>query len=99
MNIYDKATWQIEGGIPEEKVVAHFALVFEWLHQKSMLSSDGIDMLENGIDESISLNEEMVTDEGNMFLSEFYDEFISETNYCLEIEKEALDRYFEEFKR
>ena len=30
LKIFDKAQWQIDGGIPEELVVNHFNLVFLW---------------------------------------------------------------------
>ncbi len=97
MNIYDKAKWQIDSGMPKEKVLAHFVLIFEWLHSKNMLSKEGIEMLEAGMDDSISLNEEMVTEDGNAFLLKYYDNLISSSNYSIDAEKKLINSYFEDF--
>lgn len=97
ITIYDKASWQVEGGMDVDKVIAHFVTIFEWLHSKKMLNNEGSQFIEIGIDDSISLNEEMVTKEGNQFLSKYYDKIISESNYDKDIEKKLLDSYYKEF--
>ena len=76
MIIIDKADWQIDGGIPAEVVVNHFNIVFNWLNKHNMLTEDGQEELEEGIDESVSLNEELVTKEGINFLESCYDDFL-----------------------
>lgn len=97
MNIYDKAMWQIDAGVSKEKAVEHFVLVFEWLAEKELLSTEGKEMIEIGIDESISLHEGMVNEQGNAFLSKYYDKIISESNYDINLEKNLLDTYYSEF--
>ena len=57
MIIIDKAVWQIDGGVPEELVVNHFKTVFLWLEKHDMLSVEGKEELEDGIDDCASLNE------------------------------------------
>lgn len=84
MMIIDKAAWQIDGGVPEEYVVKHFQMIFSWLNQHEMLSDDGKEEFEDGIDSCASLNEDLVTSDAVDFLDECYDE-------CLrEIEKNGL---------
>ena len=41
-----------------------------------MLTEDGIETLEYGMDSSVSLNSTMVTAEGEAFLDNYYDEII-----------------------
>ena len=67
MKSYDKASWHIDGGEPEYKVVDRFKAVFLFLADKELLTADGIETLEFGMDSSVSLNSTMVTDEGNAF--------------------------------
>lgn len=77
MTIIDKAAWQIDGGVPEDLVVNHFKTVFSWLEKHNMLSEDGKEELEDGIDDCASLNEELVTKEGLGFLENCYDDYLS----------------------
>lgn len=77
MIIIDKSAWQIDGGIPESLVVSHFKTVFQWLDNHNMLSEEGREELEDGIDESASLNENTVTKEGLEFLEKCYDDYLT----------------------
>jgi len=56
--------------------VSHFRIVFKWLHQKHLLSADGEEEYSDGIDDTASLNEELLTDEGLKFLKEYYDVYL-----------------------
>ena len=76
MKIIDKAAWHIDAGVPEEFVVKHFQTVFCWLVQKDMLSDEGKEELEDGIDSSASLNEDLVTPKALVFLEKCYDEYL-----------------------
>lgn len=76
MKIIDKAAWQIDGGVPEELVVKHFQTVFLWLDQHEMLSDEGKEELDDGIDSCASLNEDLVTPEAFDFLEKCYDEYL-----------------------
>lgn len=77
MEIYDKAAWHIDAGEDEAAVIAKFQAVFSFLDEKRLLSEDGKEILEFGIDDSVSLNEDMVTEEGAAFLHRHYDEVIN----------------------
>ena len=76
MKIFDKAAWQIDGGIPTDVVVKHFNIVFTWLDKHEMLSDEGREEFEDGIDDCASLNEDLVTPEGSDFLDKNYDNYL-----------------------
>lgn len=92
MKIFDKAQWHIDAGEDAMEVVAKFKVVFEFLNSRNMLSADGKELLEFGIDGSISLNERMVTKEGIIFLYENYDKVINLNSTKLKAELENLSK-------
>lgn len=101
IKIYDKAEWQIDGGIPSELVVNHFKIVFTWLKKHDMLSEEGKEELEDGIDSEASLNEELLTQEGTSFLDKYYDKFlmvIAKEKYGKNDSIEELDKLYKEYK-
>ncbi len=101
MKIYDKAVWQIDGGIPYELVVNHFKIVFTWLNKHDMLSEEGKEELEDGIDGEASLNEQLLTQEGTSFLDKYYDKFlmaIAKETYGKNDSIEELDKLYQEYK-
>lgn len=73
MKTYDKASWHIDGGENESDVITRFREVFTFLVDKKMLSAEGMETLEFGMDSSVSLNSNMVTAEGAAFLDAYYD--------------------------
>lgn len=97
MKIYDKALWQIDNGVDKSVVVNHFQFVFEWLDSNKLLSKDGLEILEIGIDEEVSLNENLLTAKGNEFLDKYYDVLISKSEYDIEAEKKLINEFWVEF--
>lgn len=97
MTVYDKASWQIDNGINKNVVIEHFSTVFKWLKKHDMLNKDGNDILSFGIDEDTSLDDQLITDEGKRFLSEYYDKLIEISQYDGSKEETMLDSYFQEF--
>lgn len=77
MKVYDKAQWHIDNGENSSEVIAKFQEVFSFLNAHKMLSTDGLEIFEFGVDGSISLNEKMVTEEGQNFLDKYYDTVIN----------------------
>lgn len=77
MKVFDKALWHIDAGEDKDVVLTKFQAVFDFLSEKDLLSEEGQEILEFGIDDSISLNEDMVTEEGAAFLDKHYDEVIN----------------------
>lgn len=77
MIIYDKASWHIDAGMNEEEVINKLKILFDFLASKDMLSDEGKEEYECGIDDSCSLNERTVNSQGNEFLGHYYDEIIN----------------------
>ncbi len=94
MKIFDKAEWQIDGGINKTIVVKHFKFIFDWLKANDMLSEDGLEIFDVGIDEETSLHERLVTCDGCKFLEKNYDELISKSKYDIEIAKNLIDEMY-----
>lgn len=97
MKVFDKASWQIDNGLPKEIVINHFILLFDWLNEKGYLTNAGKEILEIGIDDEISLNDGLVTEEGKRFLEMFYDKIIEESGYDLAVEESLLTEYDKQF--
>lgn len=91
MKVFDKAQWHIDQGENTSEVIAKFKAVFSFLHAHKMLSAEGLEMYEFGIDSSISLNERMVTPDGKICLDRHYDAVI---NSSAEIITGELERRY-----
>ncbi len=101
MIIIDKAGWQIDGGIPSELVVEHFRIMFQWLKLHDMLTEEGLEELDDGIDEEASINDELVNSNGIKFLQECYDNFlniIAKDLYGKKDSDKILEQIYEEYK-
>ena len=94
MKIYDKAQWHIDAGEDPQEVIGKFREVFSFLASHNMLSDDGLEIFEFGIDSSVSLNEKMVSEEGNHFLEKYYNEVINCSAQSIgdELEKKYTDK-------
>jgi len=75
--VYDKAAWHIDAGEPSDNVLEHFKFIMHWCNQNNLLSDEGIELLELGIDDSISIHSRMLNERGNVFMTQYYDTFIS----------------------
>ena len=76
MKIFDKAKWHIDAGEDVSQVIHRVKVIFKFLDEKDMLTDEGKEILEIGIDSSVSLNEKMVTKKGYVFLDKYYDKVI-----------------------
>lgn len=74
--IYDKAQWHIDAGEDSSVCTCRIIRVLEFLDQKDLLTDEGKEVLEFGIDSSVSLNERMVNERGNQFLEQYYDKVL-----------------------
>lgn len=97
MKIYDKAAWQIDKGLDKKVVIKHFKFIFIWLKSRKMLSDEGIEVYKSGIDEEISLHENLLTEEGNKFIDKYYDMLITASEYDVEKEKKIINEFRVEF--
>ena len=97
--IIDKASWQIDNGLDKNNVIEHFIFIFKWLDKNNLLASDGKEILDIGIDASISLNEKMVTEKALKFLEKYYDEYIKNIQYGIKEDEKLLDEYYKDFSK
>ena len=96
LEIYDKAQWHIDAGENPDTVIRKFEAVFQFLKAKGLLQQEGEEMLEIGIDSSISLHERMVTEKGKEFLKTCYDKVI---NQGADTITDSLEREYGAFKK
>ncbi|MEI0488692.1 hypothetical protein [Brachyspira pulli] len=99
VKIIDKASWQIDNGVDKKNVIEHFIFIFKWLDKNDLLTSDGKEMLDIGIDSSISLNEKMVNEKALKFLEKYYDEYIKNIQYGIKEDEKLLDEYYKDFSK
>ena len=75
--VYDKAEWHIDAGENSKVVISRFKLIMNFLKAKSMLSNEGEEIIDIGIDSSISIHERMLTNSGKEFIESYYDNIIT----------------------
>ena len=75
--VYDKASWHIDAGEPTSSVLSHFKFIIDWCNQNNLLTDEGKEILELGIDASISIHSRLLNERGIMFMTKYYDMFIS----------------------
>lgn len=96
LKVYDKARWHIDAGADETAVVEKMKVLFDFLNAKGLLKDEGKEVLDLGIDDSVSIHERMLTEEGNKFMESKYDSVI---NTNMEEFAEALEATFKEFAK
>ena len=57
MKIYDKARWQIDGGMDKEIVIKHFEFMFSWLDKYNLLTEYGKETKNGIIDEEAIISD------------------------------------------
>ncbi len=77
IKVYDKAQWHIDAGENKDIVILKLEEVFSFLEDKELLTDEGKEIVEMGIDSSVSIHERMLISEGNNFLDKYYDEVIN----------------------
>jgi hypothetical protein len=91
MQVFDKAQWHIDAGEPANEVIARLKVVFQFLAERGLLSAEGKEIWQFGIDSSASLHERLVNEEGAKFLSAHYDDLIGLAPF--EISKKLAELY------
>lgn len=94
--IYDKASWHIDNGCDKSEVIKKFENVLSFLNANSLLSNDGKEIFELGVDSSISINESMLNKIGNEFMTKYYDSVINDTSDTI---GEKLSDMFKQFNK
>lgn len=96
LRIYDKAQWHIDGGEDANVVAEKLRSLFSFLAEKRLLDMEGREILEFGIDDSVSIHERMLTEEGNKFMILFYDQVMDKSAKEM---AESLEKAYMEFCR
>ena len=81
---YDKVSWHFPDGenCPNlEAAKVHFDVVMNWLESQHLLSVEGHEAMEIGIDSDFSLTSYMLTDKGNELLATCYADWVSTVQY------------------
>jgi hypothetical protein len=99
MKIIDKASWQIDGGMESSIVVAHFERIFKWLAKNDMLTPEGKEIIDGGIDESVSLHERLVTPVALAFLEASYDAYVKNNSYNNDENASALEAAYASYRK
>lgn len=94
LKVYDKAQWHIDAGDIEDNVIDRFEELFNFLAAKNFLTQDGKEILELGIDNSVSVHENMLNDLGNEFMNTYYDKVLELGNSDF---SENLNNAYKEF--
>ena len=95
MKIYDKVQWHTDAGESAIEVITKMKMVFSFLNKHHLLSDEGMELFQFGIDSSASLNENMVSSEGKMFLNQYYDQVINANAEQISI---RLEESYSQFK-
>ena len=77
MNIYDKASWHIDGGQDKDIVISRFEVVFSFLNNQNMLSEDGKEIYELGIDDSAVIHDGFLNADGKAYMDANYDSLLN----------------------
>jgi len=95
LKIYDKAQWHIDGGEDKISVVDKLKIILYFLLDRGLLSSEGKEIVDLGIDSSVSIHEKMLTQEGQKFMDEYYDKVIGKSKKEIIA---ALEKDFDDFR-
>lgn len=76
LKVYDKAKWHIDAGEDSGAVIDKLKAVLEFLDKEGMLTSEGKEIMDLGVDSSVSIHERMLTDKGINFMDLNYDNII-----------------------
>lgn len=82
--IYDKVSWHFPEGSNCSSLDAakvHFKVLMHWLDSQRLLSEEGQEAMEVGIDSDFSLTSYMLTERGNKLLTACYAEWLCTVKY------------------
>jgi hypothetical protein len=94
--IYDKAKWhypQGEGCPSLDAAQQHIRAVLDWLHREGLLNEDGEEIYGSESGSDLALSADMVTEEGERILDEFYEPWIETISYLDDVDAEDFDEF------
>ena len=93
---YDKVSWHFPDGKSCRNLEAaqiHFDALMSWLQSQYLLSEEGREVMEFGVDSDFSLTSYMLTDMGNRLLTACYAEWVSTVTYGVRPSMGSLEDY------
>jgi len=91
--VYDKVSWHYPEGnnCPSlETAKVHFLALMNWIKENNLLSSEGDEILELGIDADFSITSSMLNEKGNDVLKKHYSNWIKTIDYSENIDFKIL---------
>lgn len=94
VTVYDKISWHYPEGrnCPSLEVAKqHFSILVKWLDKNELLSAEGKEILELGIDADFSVTSSMLNEKGNVLLKEKYSRWLKTIDYSNDIDLTILN--------
>ncbi len=99
LRVYDKAQWHIDAGEVPETVLTRFKDTLCFLDEKGLLSEEGKEIIEMGVDSSVSIHERMLNEQGNGFMEQCYDAILAADAFKIgEAMEKQYSFYLDAFK-
>lgn len=101
IEVYDKVSWHFPEGknCPSlEAAKEHFVSVMDWLKENQLLSDEGKEVLELGIDSDFSIASPMLNAKGNELMRKYYSDWLRSIDYTKKPNLTLLNNGLEMFK-
>lgn len=82
--VYDKVSWHYPEGrnCPNlETAKSLFRILMNWLNKNNLLSEEGKEIFELGIDRDFSITSSMLNEKGNELFSKYYSKWLRSITY------------------
>jgi hypothetical protein len=101
ITVYDKVSWHYPEGknCPSvEAAKVHLSAVMKWLNKNNLLSEEGKEIFEIGVDVDFSITSSMLNEKGNDVLKKYYSSWLKTVDYSKNIDLKILDNGLREHK-
>ena len=91
---YDKVSWHFPDGknCPDlDSAKVHFDVLMGWLESRGLLSEEGQEAIDVGVDSDFAITSHMLTDKGNRLLKICYAEWTRTVRYGVRPSMNILD--------
>ena len=92
--VYDKVSWHYPEGnnCPSlEAAKKHFKIIMEWLYKHNLLSEEGKEIYEAGIDADFSITSDMLNIKGKKIFDKYYSVWLEQIDYSQDIDTDFFD--------
>ena len=100
--VYDKVSWHFPEGekCPNlDTAKAHLIAIMKWLKENNLLSDEGKEIFELGIDSDFSLTSSMLTEKGNEIIKKGYTEWLKKIDYQSDVDLRFWDEILNEIQK